>query len=128
MKAERVHVAVCLAAIAFAVAFAVPSLIRVPVLWYYPLERHFAFESQPHALAMDFYGRVLGGLAAAMVGFGLGWLASRWSRARQPAVLGLFTAWMVTAILGVAAMHVSQLVGRKLTPMALPADADPGGP
>lgn len=61
---------------AFGLAYLIGSIRRTPIPWYYPLERRFAFESQPAGFAMEWFGRTASALLAAAVAFGLVWALS----------------------------------------------------
>jgi hypothetical protein len=111
---------VCLMVLGFTAAFVLPSLVTIPVVWYYPLERAWSLEVAPHALAMDFYGRILWGVGGGLVGLGLGHLAALVPALRTPRVVGLLVAWTVTAVLAVSAMHVLTLAHRRPTPISSP--------
>lgn len=100
-RGRVVYLALCVATIGFALGFVYPAITPQAVLWYYPLEGRWAYEIEPTGLAMDFYGRALLALAAAAVSFAGGYVVfRRWRRAvAHPTVLGLFTAWAITATL-----------------------------
>lgn len=102
-RGRVVYLALCVATIGFALGFVYPAITPQAVLWYYPLERRWAYEVEPTGLAMDFYGRLLLALATGAVSFAAGFaLVHRWRRAAilaHPAVVGLVTAWALTAVL-----------------------------
>lgn len=119
---SRSHTALCLATVAFALAFTLPMYVPVPLLWYHPLEGAWQFEVTPTTMAMGWYGRLLWGVVAAGIGLALG----RFVPARL-ALTRTAKTWWALATLGVvlAAMTilVVTMVGRVPTPMAPPGAA-----
>ena len=118
--AEARYVGLAAAAIAFAVTFASPAFHKLRVLWYYPLERRWAFQVAPDGLAIDWYGRTLvSGVVAIAVYLVARAIASRLGPlgARGRA---LWTAWMLTAVLLSMALYTHQLASRRPVPSPLP--------
>ena len=66
VRKHALYIAICAASAAFSFAHILPEIYPVRVLWYYPLERRWAFELHPSDLAMGWYGRCL--LATAVAG------------------------------------------------------------
>ncbi len=126
-RADRgaIFVALCVGAIAFAIAFTYPAFVPTRVLWYLPLERAWVLEVKPRALGMDFYGRMALGLAACAVASGATWAIARRLRPPGPRVLGLFTAWAVTVTLLAMLQHAWMLYFREPVPEPLPAWYEP---
>ncbi len=114
-----IYLALCMATIAFALAFTYPMYVPTRVLWYLPLERAWVLEVKPRALGADFYGRVLLALAAWGVAFAASWAIVR-RRAPSARTLGLFTAWAITATL-LAMLHYAWILYfREPVPELLP--------
>lgn len=63
-RMHALYASMCVGAIAFTVAFVYPLFVSQEILWYYPLERRWAYEVKPTGLAMDFYGRLVLGIVA----------------------------------------------------------------
>ena len=119
---SRSHTALCLATMAFAVAFALTTLVSVPILWYHPLEGVWRVEAAPTTLAMGWYGRLLWGVVAAGIGFGLGRLLP----ARLAATRRAQAWWALAAMALVVAAMASVVVAmaeRTLVPLAPPGAA-----
>ncbi len=119
---SRSHTALCLAIAAFAVAFTLPTLVPLPLLWYHPLEGAWRFEVTPTTVAMGWYGRLLWGVLAAGIGLALGrFVPARLTLTRTA------QAWWALATLAVvvAAMTilVVTMVGRTPVPLAPPGSA-----
>ena len=117
----RAALAVCLGAVGFLAADFLVSAVRMPVLWYLPIERRFEFQTFGGGAAMDFYGRllwcVLAGLAiAAVASWRLPALdevaVGRWERRT--------IVWLGLMLVLAGALHVTQLVGRNPVPLELP--------
>ena len=62
----RIFVAFLVARGVFGLALLGASLRRFPILWYYPLQRRWAFEVAPQGLGMGWYGATLFALAVAL--------------------------------------------------------------
>ena len=99
MKARALFVALGVAAIAFAVAFAVPVFASEPVAWYYPAERAWAFEVRPAGVAIDLYGRLAQAILAWALAFAVALPIARRRAEIGVRAVGLVTAWLLTAIL-----------------------------
>jgi hypothetical protein len=110
-RARAQLVAGAAAMIAFAATFAYPAYAPMRVLWYYPVERRWAFEVEPIGLAMDFYGRTLAAAVVALVVAALvGALARR--RAIGDRLVGLAAGWAITAVALAMAFYAWQLARR----------------
>jgi drug/metabolite transporter (DMT)-like permease len=120
---ERKHAlyfAVCAGTIGFALAFIYPAFTPTRVFWYYALEHRWAFEEQPSALAMDFYGRtLLACLVGALTGAAT-YAVARRVRRQSAAAPRLFAAWMLTACLLAMALYGWELYHRVPIPEPLP--------
>lgn len=113
--------------------------LSIPVLWYLPVERRFAFAVRPPGLGADLYGRVLFalacGCAAAMlaaVGARLGASARRPPPGRpRPPRLGTLLVWSVSLLALDTSLHVWTLARRTPLPATAPeagaVDAARGG-
>jgi len=120
MSKQALQVALCAAAVAFALIFALPAFKPLPVFWYYPLQHRWAFELKPTALAMDWYGRTALASATALVAFALTALVGRrWTPSAR--ALGLWAAWVATACAIAMSLYVFQLAQRVPTPAPLPS-------
>lgn len=102
-------------ALGYLAAFFLSSVIAVPLVWYYPVERRFAFEAHPTGLASDFYGRVLlsvaaGGIFAVLARPG-------WTGPRARTLLPL---WIATLLLFTAGLYAFVLAHRLVIPAPLP--------
>lgn len=82
------------------IAAFVASAFPVPLLWYEPLGRAFSFGAAPHALAADYFGRVLLMLGGSVVGLSAGVIVER--KVTSPAV-------RARIVLGCAAAATLQL-------------------
>ncbi len=117
---SRQAVAVTLGALGFLATDFFVTTVRVPLFWYLPLERQFAFGVLGTGAAMDFYGRllwsVIGGLAVGAIG------AWRLPVLDEPAVRRWelrAIAWLGLLLVLTTALHVTQLVGRHPVPLDL---------
>lgn len=120
-KQDAQLVALSLAAIAFAVAFVLPQLTPVPVPWYYPVERGWVFAARPPGLAMDFFGRLLLGMAAWCVVAIASFAVARRLRGISDRARGLLVGWAVT-ITALAMLHFAwTLAFRVPTPAPIPS-------
>jgi hypothetical protein len=119
-RARRIYVALGAAAVAFQVGFLLPAISPTRVLWYYPLERRWALEVAPTALAMDWYGRTLLGIGAALVAGGVAWAAARRFPRLTGRGIGVWAAWIATAALFAAALYAWELVFRQPVPEPIP--------
>jgi hypothetical protein len=73
--AARVALVLLAARAVFGLAYLASDLRPANGLWYLPIERAFTFTATPHGLAMGWYGRTAGALAAALAAGALAWLA-----------------------------------------------------
>jgi hypothetical protein len=69
VQKHALFIALSVATATFALVHIFPELYPVRVLWYYPLERRWAFELAPSGLAMAWYGRSLLAMAVAVAVF-----------------------------------------------------------
>jgi hypothetical protein len=74
--AVRVFTAFLVARALFGLAYIAAAVGRLPVFWYYPLDRAWALERAPHGPAMGWFGLTAAALVAAAVGGGLAFLVS----------------------------------------------------
>jgi len=124
-RAEAVFAAMCSGAFGFAVAFVLPFFTGQPVPWYYPVERRWAFESQPTGLAMDFYGRIVLGVIGWSIAVIVTLVVTRRFAKLGDRTRGLLIAWAITAI-GFAILYFTwSLYFRIPTPVPLPAGYTP---
>jgi hypothetical protein len=112
---HALHVALCIAAAAFAIGFVVPDFVSVPVFWYRPVARSWAFDVRPVGLAMDFYGRcVLAAMISMTVGGASYWVARRLpDRERNASTITVLTALtliIVFVVMAFFAWRLSHLV------------------
>ncbi len=91
------HLAVCVATIAFALAYTVPAFIPVPQLWYHPVERVWTFGVHANGIAMDFYGRCLFSAVVSPLAAALMYVFARCLAGREPSsrIVALFTFWAI---------------------------------
>ena len=117
----NVPVIVEAAAVVFCWGFAFFSLLHsVPILWYYPLEHRWAFESEPNGLAIAWYGQTIASLTLSLVGGGMAWIVLR---RRPPLSPGIQDGWlgaMIVSIVFVVLVIVVTNLGRHPTPEPLP--------
>jgi hypothetical protein len=80
MRGGRALLLLILARLGFSLGFMASALRGSPLLWYFPLERRWSYELQPLGthLGMDWFGRVLEGLAWALGAALLGLLGTSW--------------------------------------------------
>jgi ABC-type Fe3+ transport system permease subunit len=120
---HAVHLAFCVAAIAFALGLALPVLTPTPVLWYRPADRDWVFDVKTTGVAMDFFGRcLLAAVASAGCG-GLTYAGLRWRARRDPSPtdVALFTGWALATVMVAIAFFAWRLAHRELTPPPLPS-------
>jgi hypothetical protein len=108
---HALHLAICVATIAFAFALALPAFVPIPVLWYAPNDHAWSFEVHAHGIAMDFYGRCLFASAASALA---GVVTYAYALRRRRAPIALFTTWALSLTLLVIAFYVWRLVHRAL--------------
>jgi hypothetical protein len=94
---HAVQLTVCVAIIAFAIAFALPAFVDVPMLWYRPVDRVWSFDHPDGTIAMDFFGRCLFATLATGVVSGLTYAAAR-RRRREPSpwTVSVLAVWAVS--------------------------------
>lgn len=120
MQARALLIALCAGDIASSLAFVLPGFVKIPVLWYYPLQRRFALEALPSALAMDWYGRSLLAILAGLLIAALAYAVCR-RREGDGRVPALFVLWAATATVFAMASCAYQLALREPVPEPLPA-------
>ncbi len=120
-KQEALFVALSAGTIAFAFAFILPMLAGEPVLWYYPLEHRWALEVRPSGLAMDFYGRTLQAMVAWAVVVLVALPIAKRVTSISLRMVGLITAWTVTAVLLVMLHYAWTLHFRRPIPEPVPS-------
>jgi prolipoprotein diacylglyceryltransferase len=120
-RPQAQYVALCAAAIGFALGFAWPAYAATSLFWYYPLERRWALEVRPSTLAIDWYGRCLLSTLIAAAAFGLVYLVARRLRPLTRRAYNLWAAWMVTAVLLAMSLYAYQLASRVPIPEPLPS-------
>ncbi len=120
---HAVHLATCVAAIAFALALAAPAFVSIPLPWYHPVERAWTLEVSARGIAIDFYGRCLfAGLVSAIAAAATYLFARRVVR-REPGgrVVALFTVWAVSLTVLVITFYAWRLAHRTTTPPPIPS-------
>ena len=106
-RAQRVFLAVCAAAIAYAVAYVTVDYAKIPRPFYDPLARSWRLAARATGLPMGYVGLWLYALAAAAVAGGATWLlAGRRQRPVGDRTLGLLAAWTATAWVLAAGYYV----------------------
>jgi|HubBroStandDraft_6_1064221.scaffolds.fasta_scaffold84353_2 hypothetical protein len=120
---NAVHLACCVATIAFAVAFVFPAFVPTPVLWYWPAERSWAFEVAARGIAMDFYGRCVVAAIASTLAAVATYAALRRFTHREPRarVVTLFTMWAIGFVLVAISFSVWRLAHRVPVPPPVPS-------
>ena len=104
------------------------SAVPTRLVWYYPLERRFAFELASTGLAMDYYGRLLfsvatGAAAHLAARFALG---ARLLEVRR-AWLQRMAVWSFGLLVFTAGLYLYSVGGRETAPEAQPRDEPPAG-
>ncbi len=91
------HLAMCVATGAFALAYALPAFVPVPLLWYHPVERIWTVGVHASGIAMDFYGRCLFAAVVSSLVAALMYTFARHLSRREPSacVVALFTLWAI---------------------------------
>jgi hypothetical protein len=112
--------ALCAAVVGFDLGFVFPAWSPTRVLWYFPLERRWAFVVRPDGLAMDFYGRTLLALLVAAACFALALTLARVRPPSRPS-LQRWTSWAAIALALTLALQAFQLANRQPVPEPLPA-------
>jgi hypothetical protein len=105
------HLAVCVATIAFALAYAVPAFIPVPLPWYHPAERAWTFGVHASGIAMDFYGRCLFAAVVSSLAAALMYVFIRCLPEREPSsrIVALLTFWAIGLPILVIAFYTWRL-------------------
>lgn len=119
-RAQAIYVASFTATIAFTLAFVYPSVSPTRMLWYYPLEHRWAFETEPAGLAMDWYGRTLLAACVSAVAFLASHAVATRIKQASTRLFGLLAGWMITAVVMVMFLYAWQLMHRQPVPEPLP--------
>lgn len=119
-RADALFAAMCVGTIAFAAAFVVPLFAEQAVLWYYPLERQWTYETRPTGLAIDFYGRGVLAVMAWSVTVPITIVIARRFAALGTRFRGLLLAWTITAVVFVMFYFAWSLILRVPTPAPIP--------
>lgn len=119
------HTGICVAIAAFGIAFTLPLLVRMPLLWYHPTEHAWAFETTPTVVAMDWFGRVGMAILAGLIGYVLGRvLPMRWSRTRRAAWGWATLAGAIVLVsMTIYAVRLAQREPKPLAPTPVNADS-----
>jgi MFS family permease len=124
-RSDVLFVAMCAGTIAFVVGFVLPFFTPIAVPWYYPLERRWAFEVKPHGMAMDFYGRVMLGVAGGSLAVIVSTLITKRLERLDDRVRTLLLAWAATAVVFAMAYFAWSLAYRVPTPEPIPEAYQP---
>ena len=91
------HLAVCVATGAFALAYALPAFVPVPLPWYHPVERVWTVGVHASGIAMDFYGHCLFAAVVSSLVAALMYTFARCLPRNEPSArtVTLFTLWAV---------------------------------
>lgn len=117
------YLAFCAATIVFALAYALPAFVEMPLLWYKPADRTWVVDVKTSGIAMDFYGRCLfAALASALLG-GMTFLISRRLVSREPSTrtIALVTTWALTLTMLAMSFYAWRLAHRDPVPPPTPA-------
>ena len=119
---HAIHLATCVATIAFALALAFPAFVPVALPWYHPVDRSWTLEAHATGVAIDFYGRLLFASLAAACAAAATYVFARRVLRRDPSsrITAVFTVWAVSLTVLVIAFYTWRLVHRTLTPAPLP--------
>ncbi|MGE0870930.1 MAG: hypothetical protein AB7P03_20355 [Kofleriaceae bacterium] len=120
-RSDALFVALCVGAIAFAVAFVYPQLSGQAIAWYYPVERRWSYEARPSGLAIDVFGRLMQGLVAWSVAVIATLAITRRLRELSSRMAHLLAAWAIAMTLLVMLYFAYTLAVRVPTPLAIPA-------
>lgn len=120
---HAVHLATCVAAIAFVLAFALPAFVPIPVLWYWPVERAWGLGVKASGIAIDFYGKCLFATAVASAAALATYAFARRCVRREPSgrVVALFTVWAISLALLVVTFYAWRLAHRLPAPPPIPS-------
>jgi hypothetical protein len=110
MNANRAALALAFGVVAAFVVTAMP----LP-FWYLPMHNVLAIGVKPKGLVIDYYGRVLGVVIAAALGFALGKFAPPSTRFAK-----LCLVWAAFGALLAIGLSMSQVWNRPLQPITLP--------
>jgi hypothetical protein len=91
------HLVLCAASGAFALAYALPAFVPVPLPLYHPVERLWTVGGHTSGIAMDFYGRCLFAAAVSSLVAALIYTFARGLPGRAPSsrVVALLTLWAI---------------------------------
>jgi hypothetical protein len=118
-----IHLTLCVATIAFAIALVFPALFPTSVLWYQPAERQWTFDVKASGVSIDFYGRcLLAALASCLAALATYLVARRFLR-RDPSgrLVALFTVSAITFIVLAITFTAWRLAHRIPDPPLTPA-------
>ena len=119
-KAGR-YFGLCASMVAVSLAFTAPAFFPMRVLWYYPLQRRWAIQIKPSAIAMDFYGRTLMACVVGGIAFVVAYAIGSRLKAVRPRAFVLWASWVATAVLLAMAVYTYQLAFRVPVPEPLPS-------
>jgi hypothetical protein len=113
--------AMMMGATGYLTAYFAATVVRLPIVWYFPVERRFSFEVHPAGQAMDFYGRVLMCVVVGAAGFGLGELLFRRAPPDTHARWAWrLVVWCASLLVLTGGLYVYTLWGRQGAPWPLP--------
>jgi hypothetical protein len=124
-RQDGLLVAMCVGTIAFAIAFVYPQFTGQALVWYFPVERRWAYEAQPDGLAIDFYGRLAQAIVAWAVAVVVSMAVTRRVATLPPRIAALLTAWAIAITLFVMLYFAWTLAVRVPQPMPLPSWYEP---
>jgi hypothetical protein len=124
-RQDGLLVAMCIGMIAFAIAFVYPQFTGQALVWYFPVERRWAYEAQPDGLAIDFYGRLAQSFVAWAVAVVVSIAVTRRVATLPPRLAALLTAWAIAITLFVMLYFAWTLAVRVPQPMPLPSWYEP---
>jgi heme/copper-type cytochrome/quinol oxidase subunit 2 len=106
------YLAGCAAVIGWSLAMVMPVFAPVPMLWYYPLDHAFELSARAHGFATSWYGRTVLALLGGVVGFVLGTMTVRVTRARSQRAMTVGTLWAAVAVVLALSVYAYQLAHR----------------
>ena len=110
-----------LGATGYLAAYFASTVLPVPLVWYFPVERRFSFEAHASGQAMDFYGRLLFSLAAGALALGLGRVVfRRLPASAQPRWAIRLVVWCGSILAVTGGLYLYLLAGRHAAPWPLP--------
>jgi hypothetical protein len=124
-RADVLYTAMCVATMAFVVAFLLPFFMKQSIAWYYPTDRAWSFEVKPNGLAIDFYGRVLQAVFAAAACVVVTVLVAKRGPQLTDQLRRLLLAWTITTVLFGISYFAWTLAHREPAPVPLPTWYEP---